>query len=244
MVGQTCELKRRPFALVDGAMTPPTLTVDVVSDVACPWCYLGKRRLERTIELVPEIDVSVRWRPYRLDPTIPPEGMDRRDYIIRKFGSLEALDEPHQRLTELGRAEGVDYHFERITRSANTINAHRLVRWAAASGEEDAIVERLFAAYFSEGLDIGTIEVLAALAGDVGLDADTVAKRLAGDEDREAVAGEIEDAYRIGVTGVPCFIIEQKYAVMGAHPAESLARAITQAAGEKATAASQPVSAK
>jgi predicted DsbA family dithiol-disulfide isomerase len=225
-------------------MTQPSISVDVVSDVACPWCYLGKRRLERAVSLVPQIQVSVRWRPYRLDPTIPPEGMDRKDYVIRKFGSLEVLDEPHARLTEFGRAEGIDYHFERITRSANTINAHRLVRWAAASGAEDAIVERLFAAYFSEGRDIGAIEVLAALAGDVGLDSDGVAKRLAGDEDREEVAGEIEDAYRIGVTGVPCFIIDQKYAVMGAHPAEALARAITQAAGEKGAAASQPVSAK
>ena len=225
-------------------MTQPALTVDVVSDVACPWCYLGKRRLERAIELVPEIEVSVHWRPYRLDPTIPPEGMERKDYVIRKFGSLEALDDAHARLTGFGRAEGIDYHFERITRSANTINAHRLVRWATATGAEDAMVERLFAAYFSDGLDIGAIEVLAALAGEVGLDAGSVAKRLAGDEDRAEVAGEIEDAYRIGVTGVPCFIINQKYAVMGAHPAESLARAITQAAGEKSAAASQSVLAK
>jgi predicted DsbA family dithiol-disulfide isomerase len=225
-------------------MTQPSISVDVVSDVACPWCYLGKRRLERAVALVPEIQVSVHWRPYRLDPTIPPDGMDRKDYIIRKFGSLEALDEPHARLIELGRAEGIDYHFERITRSANTINAHRLVRWATASGAEDAIVERLFAAYFSEGRDIGAIEMLAALSGDVGLDSDSVAKRLAGDEDREEVAGEIEDAYHIGVTGVPCFIVDQKYAVMGAHPAESLARAIAQAAGEKAPVAPLSVSVK
>ena len=224
-------------------MIQPTVTVDLVSDVACPWCYLGKRRLERAIELVPEIRVAVRWQPYRLDPTIPPEGMDRNDYIIRKFGSLEALDEAHKRMTDFGHAEGVDYHFERITRSANTINAHRLVRWAAATGAEDAMVERLFAAYFSEGLDIGSIEVLATLAGAIGLDAEVTAKRLSGDEDREAVAGAIEDAYRIGVTGVPCFIIDQKYAVMGAHPAESLARSITQAASERAAAAPQPVSA-
>jgi predicted DsbA family dithiol-disulfide isomerase len=224
-------------------MPQSALTVEVVSDVACPWCYLGKRRLERAIELVPEIRVSVHWRPYRLDPTIPPEGMDRTDYVIRKFGSIEALDEAHKRMTDFGMAEGIDYHFERITRSANTINAHRLVRWAAAGGAEDAMVERLFAAYFSEGLDIGAIDILAALAGEVGLEANTVAKRLAGDEDREEVALEIEDAYRIGVTGVPCFIIDQKYAVMGAHPAEALARAITQAAGEKAGGASRAVSA-
>jgi len=210
------------------------LTLDVVSDVACPWCYLGKRRMERALTFVADVAVKVRWRPYRLDPTIPPEGIDRKDYIIRKFGSLEAIEPAHQRLTEYGQAEGIEYHFERITRSANTIDAHRLIRWATLAGLEDAMVERLFAAYFSEGRDIGDTRVLAALAGEVGMDSAAIAIRLAGDEDREIVAGEIEDAYRIGVTGVPCFIFDQKYAVMGAQPAEAIADAIRQVAAEKA----------
>src|SRR5215831_9046733 len=111
-------------------MTKPALRLDVVSDVVCPWCYLGKHQLERAIAMVPEIDVSVHWRPYQLDPSVPPEGMSRNDYIIKKFGSLEALDAAHERLSAMGRNVGIDYHFERITRSANTINAHRLVRWA------------------------------------------------------------------------------------------------------------------
>jgi predicted DsbA family dithiol-disulfide isomerase len=216
------------------------LTVDVVSDVACPWCYLGKRRLERALDLVPDLAVAVRWRPYRLDPTIPPEGIDRKEYITAKFGSLEAIEPAHERLAAYGRNEGIDYHFERITRSANTIDAHRLIRWAGEAGLDDTIVERLFAAYFSEGLDIGDRQVLAAIAGEAGLDAKTIAVRLASDEDRDAVTAEIDEAYRIGVTGVPCFIFDQKYAVMGAQAAETIAGAIRQAAAEK----TEPVPAK
>jgi predicted DsbA family dithiol-disulfide isomerase len=214
-------------------MTKPDLTVDVVSDVACPWCYLGKRRLERALDLVSDLAVAVRWRPYRLDPTIPPEGIDRKEYIIGKFGSLEAIEPAHERLVAYGRDEGIDYHFERITRSANTIDAHRLIRWADAVGLADAVVERLFAAYFSEGLDIGDKTVLAALAGEAGLDADAIAARLASGEDRDAVAREIDEAYRIGVTGVPCFIFDQKYAVMGAQAAETIADAIRQVVAER-----------
>ena len=146
-----------------------SLTVDVVSDVACPWCYLGKRRLEKAVTLVPEIAVNVRWRPYRLDPTIPPEGMDRTAYVVRKFGSVEALDAAHARLEGYGRAEGIDYRFDRITRSADTTNAHRLIRWAATEDKEDDIVERLFFAYFSEGLDIGSAAVLTAIAAETGM---------------------------------------------------------------------------
>ncbi|MGZ8348048.1 MAG: DsbA family oxidoreductase [Allosphingosinicella sp.] len=218
-------------------MTARPLTVEVVSDVACPWCYLGKRRLERALSLLPNMAVTVRWRPYRLDPTIPPEGVDRKDYLTRKFGSLAAIEPAHRRLVEYCHDEGIDFHFERITRSANTIDAHRLIRWATAAGLDDAMVERLFAAYFSEGRDIGEQQVLAELAGEVGLDAVLVARRVASDEDREIVAGEIEDAYRIGVTGVPCFIFDQKYAVMGAQPAEGIADAIRQVSAERAETA-------
>jgi predicted DsbA family dithiol-disulfide isomerase len=207
-------------------MTQSPVTIDVVSDVVCPWCYLGKRRLEKALTIASEVPTVVRWRPYRLDPTIPPEGIDRKDYIIRKFGSLEAIEPAHERLTAYGKVEGIDYHFERIERSANTIDAHRLIRWAAAAGRQEAMVERLFAAEFTEGKDVGSIPVLAALAGEVGLDAEAIARRLASDEDRAEVIAEVENATRIGVTGVPCFILDGRYAVMGAHPAESLAAAI------------------
>jgi len=213
------------------------LTIDVVSDVVCPYCYLGKRRLERALTLAAEVDVVVRWRPHRLDPTIPPEGIDREEYMTAKFGSLAAIEPAHQRLVESGRAEGIDYRFERIRRAPDTVNAHRLARWAVPSGRQGAMVERLFAAYFTEGRDVGDLGVLAGLAGEVGLDPVAVAARLASDEDRDAVIAEIDNAYRIGVTGVPCFILDQRYAVVGAQSAEVIAGAIRQAAGGKVEAA-------
>ena len=213
-------------------MTP--LAVDVVSDVVCPWCYLGKRRLERALTLVPGVSIAVRWRPYQLDASVPPEGMDRKDYIVRKFGSLQAIEPAHRRLEEYGLAEGLEYRFDRITRAANTINAHRVIRWAGTGGREEAMVERLFAANFTEGRGIGDPTELARLAAEVGLDADAVASHLATDEDRAAVLAEIENAYRVGVTGVPCFILAGRYAVMGAQAAETIADAIRQVATEQA----------
>jgi predicted DsbA family dithiol-disulfide isomerase len=220
-----------------GRMSADPLVIDVISDVVCPWCYLGKRRLARAVGLIPEVHIAIRWRPFRLDPTIPPEGIARSDYLTTKFGSVEALDESHRQLTERGRAEGIDYHFDRITRSPNTVDAHRLVLWAAADGAQEDMVERLFAAYFSEGLDIGDTAVLASLAEDVGLDGATVAARLAGDDGRATVIAEIENAYRIGVSGVPCFVIDHRLAVTGAHPSEVLVQAIEQALGERSSTA-------
>lgn len=209
---------------------PQPLAIDVVSDVVCPWCYLGKRRLERALSLA-GVDSTVRWRPFRLDPTIPPGGLDRHEYLTKKFGSVEAVAPAHARLTALGKEEGIDFRFDRITRSPDTVDAHRVIRWAGAD-RQDAMVERLFRAYFTEGRDIGDQEVLAALAGDVGLDATAIARRLATDEDRAEVEAEIDNAYRIGVTGVPGFILDGRYAVMGAQPAKTLADAIAQVAAK------------
>jgi predicted DsbA family dithiol-disulfide isomerase len=211
------------------------MTVDVVSDVVCPWCYLGKRRLERAIELLPRIELVVRWRPFRLDPTIPAGGIDRRDYLTRKFGSLDAVAATHAKLTELGRREGIVYRFDRIARAPSTVDAHRVIRWASALGLGEAIVERLFRAYFAEGIDIGDRTTLAELAEDAGLAGGTAA-RLASEEDSGAVVAEIEEAYRIGVSGVPCFIIDRRYAVMGAHPPETLVEAISQAVAAREAA--------
>jgi predicted DsbA family dithiol-disulfide isomerase len=212
-----------------------TLTIDVVSDVVCPWCYLGKRRLENALTLVPDVKVEVRWRPFQLDPTIPPDGIDRRVYIERKFGIAGTVTPMHERLAEMGVGEGIDFHFERIKRSPNTIDAHRLIRWAGAEHEE-ATVERLFRAYFIEGLDIGDPAVLAALAGEIGLDRATVEKRLATDEDRTIVEQEVAEANRIGVTGVPCFIVGGRYAVVGAQAPETIAEAIQTMVQERTTA--------
>jgi predicted DsbA family dithiol-disulfide isomerase len=210
-----------------GAGNAP-LSIDVISDVVCPWCYLGKRRLERAISLLPERQFVVRWHPFRLDPTIPPGGIDRVEYLAKKFGSVEAIAPAHANLTALGEQEGIDFRFDRITRSPNTIDAHRLVRWASFAELGEAMVERLFRAYFTDGVDVGDRGELAGLGADVGLRGE-IADRLGSSEDVAEVTTEVEEAYRIGVSGVPCFIIDRRYAVVGAHPAETLVDAIGRA---------------
>ena len=209
-----------------------TVPIDVVSDVVCPWCYVGKRRLEKALGLMPEVSAKVRWRPFRLDPTIPPEGISRDEYLSRKFGPDRAAD-MYARLTAMGDEEGIVFRFDRITRSPNTVDAHRLTKWAAAEGVEDDVVERLFVAYFSEGLDVGDSDVLVGLAAEAGMTGDDVRTRLGVDEDRDETVAEIENAYRIGVTGVPCFIVDQRVVVMGAHPPETIVQAVGQALAER-----------
>lgn len=216
----------------------PELSVDVVSDVVCPWCFLGARRLERAIALVPEIAVSVRWRPYQLDPAIPPDGLPRQDYMQQKFGDRQKLDEIHARLVQLGEAEGIRFHFDTIGKMPNTLDAHRLMRWAGSPksppGAQDRAARRLFELYFEESRDIGDHAVLAEAAADCGMDAALVTALLASNADVEAVQDEIATAARMGVSGVPCFVIESRYALVGAQEAETLADALRQVAGAKA----------
>ena len=207
---------------------PVTTTIDVFSDVVCPWCYLGKRRLSRALAAMPARLFAIHWLPFQLDPTIPVEGVDRDAYLIGKFGSADAIEPAHQRLTEMGHAEGIEYRFDRITRSPNTIDAHRVIRWAAPAGVHDAVVERLFAAYFTQGRDIGDRAVLAAIAAEAGLGGG-IAARLAGDEDTETINAEIQNAYRIGVNGVPCYVIDRRLGVMGAQMPDALVAAVAQA---------------
>lgn len=214
-----------------------TLTIDVVSDVVCPWCYVGQKRLEEAMALAPEIAVELRWRPYQLDPTIPPEGRDRDSYMIAKFGSAERLKEMHDRLEEVGRDAGIAFHFDDIARSPNTLDAHRLIRWAASAdgaNVQNAVVSRLFELYFEEGADVGDRAVLVEAARETGMDTALVETLLAAGADREEVEAEIDTARRMGVTGVPCFLLESRYAVMGAQPPETLADAIRQVAEAKA----------
>ncbi|MBN8995643.1 MAG: DsbA family oxidoreductase [Rhizobiales bacterium] len=209
------------------------LVIDVVSDVVCPWCYLGKRRLERAIALVPATDIVVRWHPFQLDPTIPPGGLDRTEYMKAKFGDLSRVDAIHDRLIAFGKEEGVDYRFDAIKRAPNTLDAHRLVHWAPVD-RQDALVEALFRANFTEGRDVGDPAVLAEIGSQHGLDREATLARLATDEDLGAIRGAIAEAQRIGVTGVPCFIVGGRYAVMGAEQPQVIASAIEKAASEAA----------
>ncbi|MCB1535942.1 MAG: DsbA family oxidoreductase [Rhodoblastus sp.] len=203
-----------------------SIAIDVVSDAVCPWCYIGKRNLEAALADLPELDVEVRWRPYQLDATIPPEGIDRKAYLQRKFGAR--VDEIYNRVKEAGAVAGIPFAFEDIERSPNTLDAHRVIRWASSAGAQDAIVERLFRDFFIEGKDIGDRDVLLSAARDCGMDPAIVADLLAGEADKESVREEIASAQHIGVTGVPFFILDGKFALPGAQPPDVLKRAIAK----------------
>jgi len=205
------------------------LVIDIVSDVVCPWCYVGKKHIEKALENMSDIEAIIRWHPFQLDPTIPADGYDRKAYKAKKFGDGGQLKAAHERLEGLGKSNGIAFQFDAISRSPNTLNAHRLIRWADEAGVQDAIVSSLFQSYFEEGLDIGDSSILAFIAGKAGMDSDLVAARLETDMDVESIRSEIAEAGRIGVSGVPFFILAQKLAVSGAQPSEVLMDAIRQA---------------
>lgn len=210
------------------------ITLDVISDTICPWCYIGKRRLEKALAQRPDVSIAIRWRPYQLDATIPDGGIDRREYLENKFGGPEKADEIYSRIRAAGAEENIPFAFEDIKRTPNTINSHRLIRWAATADCQDAVVERLFQTYFLEGGDIEGRESLIAIAGETGMDADLVAELLSGDADVELVQREIVSAQKIGVTGVPCFIFANSFGVMGAQSPEVLADSIDKALAQAA----------
>lgn len=207
------------------------LTVDVISDVMCPWCYIGKRRLDRAQVLAPDVEPVVRWRPFQLDATIPPEGMDRQEYLDKKFGREKAI-EMYTQIQETGEVEGIVFAFDRITRSPNTLNAHRVIRWAEVGEQQDAVVERLFELYFTEGEDIGETSVLLDAAREAQMDVDFVEEVLATDRDIDEVEKEIALAHELGVQGVPTYVIDQQHILVGAQRAEILADALVQISQE------------
>lgn len=216
-------------------MTDTTVQVDIVSDVMCPWCYIGKRRLEKALDRLEGIETELSWRPFQLDPTLPSEGRDRQQYLEDKFGGPDRASEIYGRIKQAGLEEGLEFDFGAIGVSPNTIDAHRVIRWAKNEGSEiqDRLVERLFHDFFMKGANIGRHDVLVEAARCAGMDASIVAALLATDQDRDAVTQEIAIAQQMGVTGVPCFIIDKKYAVMGAQSPQNIADAIKQAAQMK-----------
>ncbi|MEZ5839528.1 MAG: DsbA family oxidoreductase [Hyphomicrobiales bacterium] len=214
----------------------PRITVDIVSDVMCPWCYVGKRRFAKALSALPDLDVDVNWRPFQLDPTLPPEGIDRRDYLERKFRDPDRIAAMHDALAAAGAAERIPFAFDRISRSPNTLDAHRLILWASASGAGEAMVERLFSLFFCEGANIGSQRVLVEAARGLGMRADKVAMLLAGDTDREAVRRDITRARQLGISSVPTFIVERKYAIVGAQTPDFIAETLRTAARETAGA--------
>lgn len=208
---------------------PKRIVIDVVSDVVCPWCYLGKRRLESALKLRPDIETEIHWRPYLLNPQVPREGMARTDYLSRKFGSDERFRPAHERLTRLGKEEGVEFHFERIVRQPNTLDAHRVIGWAEEAGKAAPVVENIMRAFFTEGKDLTDNDVLVKVASQNGLDADHVRRDLASERDLELTQKAAAAAADGGISGVPFFIFNSRFALAGAQAPEQIVSAIDQA---------------
>jgi predicted DsbA family dithiol-disulfide isomerase len=209
----------------------PARTIDVISDVVCPWCYIGKRRLEAALGPDAAARPSVRWHPFQLNPDLPAGGIERRGYLDAKFGGPERAREIYARVEAVGREVGIDFQFDRIVRQPNTLDAHRLIGWVQVAAPDcaDRLVERLFEAYFTEGADIGDPAVLARLAGEAGCDAGAARDYLASDAGRDTVAAADAQVRAMGIGGVPFFIFNRRVAVSGAQPAELLRDAMTQA---------------
>jgi predicted DsbA family dithiol-disulfide isomerase len=205
------------------------LSIDVVSDVVCPWCYIGKRLLEQAIALKPDIPVNVRFRPFFLNPWVPREGMSREDYLIAKFGSVERYNANNSRVVEAAALVGLPYAREKILRQPNTLDCHRLIYWAQASGTAARMKQRLMEVYFAEGGDLTDREVLVRAAVDCGLDGERVRALLAGDTAVEEVTRAAESAKEAGIDAVPCFIFGGRMALSGAQAPEYLAQAIERA---------------
>lgn len=218
--------------MIGNSMTTKLITIDVISDIVCPWCYLGRQRLKAALAMLPEIDVEVRWRPFQLDPNLPKQGKERKRYLVEKLGSQSRVNEVHDQLIALGKENGIEFDFDAIEIAPNTLDAHRLIHWAGEISAEvqDKVVGELFSFYFEQGDDISTSEILLEAAEDAGMEYTIVETLLEGDTDIDTIKAQIATASQMGVTGVPCFILDQKYAVMGAQTAEAMADAIQQIA--------------
>ena len=204
--------------------------IDVVSDVVCPWCFIGKHRLEKALALRPGVAVEVHWHPYFLNDWIPREGISREQYLTTKFGSPERYKGIAQRVTAAAAEEGLVYAADKVKRQPNTLDCHRLIRWAEVEGKAGEMKQKLMDLYFTQGADLTDRDTLVKAAVDVGLDADTVREGLASDQDVAAIEQEALSAKEAGIEGVPCFIFGGKFAVSGAQSPEYLAEAIDRVA--------------
>jgi len=218
-----------PCVAYDGGvnvLAPPRarLGIEVVHDLVCPWCYLGVRRLLRTLARRPDLQAELTWRPFLLNPDMPRMGMSRADYVVRKFGGEERARRLYSSITEIGRGEGIMFRFERMRRTPSSVDAHRLVRWAARFGRASEVVEAIFAAHFADGRDIGDAEVLAAIAASCGLKPAASRAFLASDAEVDAVHADNLRAHRLGINGVPCFVVAGNHAIAGAQEPEVLER--------------------
>jgi predicted DsbA family dithiol-disulfide isomerase len=207
-----------------------SLAVDVISDVICPWCFIGKRRLEKAVSALGG-PVAVRWFPFQLNPTMPKEGVSRREYRTKKFGSWERSQELDARVIAVGQSEGIHFAFDRIERTPNTLDAHRLIGLAESQGVQCAVVEALFRAYFTEGRDISNRQTLLDVVAEAGLDRGKAEGVLTGGGGHEAIREADELARRVRVEGVPFFVINGRVTLSGAQHPDTFLEAFRQASG-------------
>lgn len=212
------------------------MQLDVISDTVCPWCYIGKKRLDRALADAGRDASMIRWRPFQLDPTIPQGGVDRKAYLERKFGP-QRMKSAGDAIREAGALEGINFAFDKIERSPNTLDSHRLIRWAGTAGVQNAVVDILFRRYFEQGEDIGDHDVLVDAAREAGMDSQIVRDLLATDADTRLVQEEEYLAREMGVQGVPCFLFNQMYFIVGAQDSETLVRLFRKIEQKEAEAA-------
>ncbi len=206
------------------------IKLDIISDPICPWCYIGKANLDRALERHPEHSFEIEWHPFQLNPDMPPDGMDRREYLEAKFGGREAAIQTYARIAEAGEAAGLAINFGAIKTTPNTIDAHRLVHWSGLDGRQTAVVSALFKAYFDEGRDIGDREVLLDIAAATGLDRAVTGRLIGSDADIDDIKARDRNARERGVSGVPTFVVANQHVVVGAQPPELWDRVIEEAA--------------
>ncbi len=208
------------------------MQIDVISDTICPWCYIGKKRLDAALAQRPDIDIEVVYRPFQLNPDTPRDGVDRKDHISKKFGNKEQAREVVDNIAKTGKEDGIDFDFTRQKRLPNTIDSHRLNHWAHTAGVQHDVVEKLFERYFINGDDVGDKAVLLEVAIEAGMDGEVIERLLNSDADEDSIKEEESIGRNMGVTGVPCFVIDKKYAILGAQDTDMLLRAIDQAVME------------
>ena len=200
------------------------MRIEIYSDTICPWCLIGKRRLEKALKKQPQENLEISWRAFQLTPSMPAEGIDRQRYLEMKFGGSERVATVYEPIKQTGLREGIDFAFDKIERTPNTLNSHRLLRFAERRYCNETMLDTLFSAYFFDGEDIGDPDTLIALAEKAGLERGAVSAYLESDEDRAEVTAEDARAREIGIQGVPTYIFDGKYVLSGAHPPEVLFR--------------------
>jgi len=213
------------------------MKIDIISDTVCPWCYIGKRKLEKALSERPDLDVEITWHPYQLHPEMPKEGADRKEFIAMKFGSEERAKQLYKNVQDAGALVDLPFEFGKVKRSPNTLNSHRLIKWSQSAGKQDEVVETLFRKFFVDGEDIGDNKVLIDAAEEAGMDKNLVADLLGSDADEEMIQGEDEKARQMGVSGVPFFIIDNKYALSGAQDPAAFLQVFEQIESEQQAAA-------